>query len=254
MVLVFGGTTEGKKVMECLERRQQPFIYSTKTKVEVEESAYMKYHSGALDQDCMDAFIHENKISMIIDAAHPFAEILHQTIASVALKNELPVIRFGRKPIQLEGENGILWAEDYKDAEALLFDQFQGKKLLALTGVQTIEKFEKWWKQHPSIFRILPRESSKKIAEKAGFPKEDLILSMPNQEQELEESLIKEKGIDVVMTKESGASGFLQTKIDASQTCGIPIIIIREPKVPASFQVVYTVQELENKLGQNGFE
>ncbi|NME69579.1 precorrin-6A reductase [Flammeovirga aprica] len=248
MVLVFGGTTEGKRVIKALEQRQQAFIYSTKTKVEVESSACMKYCFGVLDQDLMQTMIKENQVTMIIDAAHPFAEVLHKTIEEVALQNKLPVIRFGREPIQLKNKEGIHWVESYQQAEALLFDQFQGKKLLALTGVQTIEKFEKWWKQNPSWFRILPRESSKKIAQKAGFPSEDLILSMPNQELEKEMVLIQEKGVDILMTKESGASGFLQTKIDASQACGIPIIIIREPKIPASFQVVYTVSALEKLM------
>ncbi|NLR92991.1 precorrin-6A reductase [Flammeovirga agarivorans] len=253
MVLVFGGTTEGKRTIKVLEQRKMAFIYSTKTNVDVEESAFLNYRFGALDQAAMNLQISENNISMIIDAAHPFAEVLHQTVDLVAKENQIPVVRFGRKPIDIKETKEVHWVDGYTQAQALLFDQFQGKKLLGLTGVQTINKFEKWWKKNPSVYRILPRETSINIAANAGYPNEQLILSMPNQDQTLEEQLIKDQSIEVIMTKESGASGFLQTKIDAAQACNIPIIIIREPKIPASFQVVYTVQELEKILAQYSF-
>ena len=42
MILVFGGTTEGKKVATLLEGLAMPFVYSTKTNISFEETEVSK--------------------------------------------------------------------------------------------------------------------------------------------------------------------------------------------------------------------
>ncbi len=77
MILVFGGTTEGKKVATFLEAMATPFIYSTKTKIKFQENEIARYRFGALNADQLENYIHKHKIKLIINAAHPFAEVLH---------------------------------------------------------------------------------------------------------------------------------------------------------------------------------
>jgi precorrin-6A/cobalt-precorrin-6A reductase len=115
-----------------------------------------------------------------------------------------------------------------------------------LTGVQTIEKLESYWKKNNTYFRILPRESSLAIAEKAGFPKENLILEFPSDDLEYEIEIFKKYNCQAMITKESGESGFLSVKIEAAMACQIPIIILERSKLPSSFLLASNEDDLSN--------
>ncbi|AZQ65468.1 precorrin-6A/cobalt-precorrin-6A reductase [Flammeovirga pectinis] len=245
MVLIFGGTTEGKKVVHFFERKKIPYIYSTKTKVAFDNTPFSTYRYGVLNAKLLSAFILKNKVTTIINASHPFAKELHATIDKVGIHLGIPVIRLARKKLLIPTHPFVHFVKSYDQAKALLFGPFLGKKLLGLTGVQTIHIFKEYWKDNPAIFRILPRETSIVIAKETGIPKTKLICAMPSNNLEQEIAVIKEHKIDIVITKESGNSGFLMTKIDAALQCNLPIIIVREPSIPSSFTTIYSIEELE---------
>ena len=248
MILVFGGTTEGKQAIEVLEALQLQYIYSTKTGIKVELGECGLYRSGAFSVESLEQFISDKNITTIIHASHPFAEVLHKTIDEVANKCEIPVYRLQREYPERIQNSMIHYVNDYEDALALLIEKFKGKIVLGLTGVQTIEKFESFWKNNLSYFRILDRQSSIDIALKSDFPKNQLILGYPNTSVEAEVELFQQKNIEVVITKESGNSGALSVKIDATKQCDIPIIIIKKPELPASFKLVKSKLDLSEIL------
>ncbi|SNR51567.1 precorrin-6A/cobalt-precorrin-6A reductase [Lutibacter agarilyticus] len=238
MILVFGGTTEGKQAIEVLEALQLQYIYSSKTEIKVELGDCGIYRFGAFSVENLEQFISDKNITAIIHASHPFAEELHRTIDVVAEKCEIPVYRLQREYPERIQHAMIHYVDDYEDALTLLHEKFNGKILLGLTGVQTIVKFENFWKNNLSYFRILDRPSSKDIALKSNFPESQLILGYPNTSVEAEVALFQQKIIEVVITKESGNSGALSVKIDAAKHCNIPIVIIKKPELPISFQLV----------------
>ena len=120
MILVFGGTTEGKKVATLLESLAMPFVYSTKTKTCFQETKIASYSHGALDEEQLESYLTENKIKIIINAAHPFAEILHNTIAKVAKRLQMPVIRFGRKLLAKTIHPLVFYVNTYDDASSII--------------------------------------------------------------------------------------------------------------------------------------
>ena len=111
MILVFGGTTEGRKAVEVLEEAGNAYYYSTKTG----EQDITLHHGirldGALDEEAMQAFCREHDIRLMVDAAHPFASLLHQTIAKVSEALDIPTIRFER--IYPPRDPYIIWIDDY---------------------------------------------------------------------------------------------------------------------------------------------
>jgi precorrin-6x reductase len=245
MILVFGGTTEGKRVARFLEKKALPYFYSTKTKIEFEEGDFGNYRFGAFTIEGLIGFCQENKIKTIVHASHPFAKILHQTIAEASLVLDIPVIRFEREYPERKASENVIYVKNYAAAIAYLQEK-KTECLLALTGVQTIEKLKEYWQKSQTYFRILPRESSIAIAEKAGFPKENLILEFPSDNLNYEIDVLKKYNCQAVITKESGESGFLSVKIEAAKNCGIPIIILERSKLPSSFILVSNEEELSN--------
>ena len=80
MILILGGTTEGRAAVQALEEAGKPFYYSTKG----DEQEVTLHHgirlTGGMDAEEMTSFCQTNSIRLLVDAAHPFAELLHETV------------------------------------------------------------------------------------------------------------------------------------------------------------------------------
>ncbi|WP_378187363.1 precorrin-6A/cobalt-precorrin-6A reductase [Aquimarina sp. W85] len=245
MILVFGGTTEGKKIAALLQEKEIPFVYSTKTNISFETTNIASYRYGALTQVLLKQYIVEHRIHTIINAAHPFAEILHTTVAKVAEALQIPVIRFGRKLLPKTKHPLVSYVGTYAAALEILE---KNKTLLALTGVQSIKKLKSWWQHNTTYFRILNRPESLAIASLDNFPKSQLILGLPSSNLDEEIALITNKNIAYILTKETGNSGFLSTKIQAALHTNTKILIITQPDLPSYFKQVFNEAEVYDLL------
>ena len=228
MILVFGGTTEGRKAVKELEEAGSVFYYSTKTG----EQDITLHHGlridGAMDEAAMLSFCREKGIRLLIDAAHPFAATLHQTVANVATRLCIPAIRFER--IYPPRDKDIIWCEDYQSIPT------DYPVLLATTGVQTISKLKPLEQKGVKLYyRILPRESSVALAHKQGAGDEQLCFY---QEGEDEKSILQSLKPDAVLLKESGLTGGFLTKVEAARALGIQLIAIKRPPTPVVFHQV----------------
>ena len=219
MILVFGGTTEGRKAVEVLEEAGNAYYYSTKTG----EQDITLHHGirldGALDASAMHVFCQDHNIRLIVDAAHPFASQLHQTIAQVAEQLNIPVIRYER--IYPPRDASITWIDDYSELPALLPPH---ATLLATTGVQSIARLKPLETKGIRIYyRILNRESSVALAIRQGASPEQLCYyDDPND--------IPVKA-DAMLLKESGISGGFPEKVKAAQARGMRVIALKRPSL-----------------------
>ena len=232
MILIFGGTTEGRTAAETLDEAGQPFYYSTRGTLQEVTCRNMTRLTGNMDSEKIISFCCEHDIRLIIDAAHPFAQQLHQNIFLAAKELTIKVVRLERIYPELSEE--IIWCDDFEDAVARM-KQDGIEKLLALTGTQTIAKLQGFWKEHDCIFRVLERSESVDIAIKAGFPKEKLIFYQPEEDESL---LFKQLSPQAIITKESGSSGGFIEKIEAALKNGIKIYVVRRPPLPEGFITV----------------
>ena len=246
MILILGGTTEGRLAVRVADAAGSPYWYSTRGDLQQIECRNGTHITGAMDEAAMAAFCREQGIRLLIDAAHPFATELHRTVASVSESLDLPVVRVERTYWEMPGQAGhdkkgqaghdvvdIRWCADYEDAVRRL--EADGiTRLLALTGVQTIAKLRPYWERHDCWFRILHREESLEKALQQGFPQERLVY----YEEDDEATLIARLQPQAILTKESGASGGFSEKLAAARAGGIPLYAIRRPALPAGFEVV----------------
>ncbi len=223
MILVFGGTTEGRKAVEVLEKAGNAYYYSTKTG----EQDITLHHGirldGALDEEAMRAFCQKHDIRLIVDAAHPFASQLHQTIAQVSETTRIPTIRYER--IYPSRDPDIIWIDDYNKIPHDIHS------LLATTGVQSIAKLKPLEAEGIRIYyRILNRESSIVLALKQGAKKEQLCYYENPQDIPVD--------TDAILLKESGVSGGFPEKVEAAKAKGMKVIALKKPETPQSFILV----------------
>lgn len=81
MILILGGTTEGRKAVQVVESAGKPYYYSTVGNEQAIEAVHAIRLTGGMDEEKMAQFCREKKISLLVDAAHPFAIRLHRTLA-----------------------------------------------------------------------------------------------------------------------------------------------------------------------------
>ena len=232
MILIFGGTTEGRTAVKVLDEAGSPYYYSTRGNAQQIECKHGTRVAGGMDHDAMTEFCSTHDIHLIIDAAHPFASLLHTTVAAVSEQLDLPVIRLERR--YPPRDESLVWCDTFDDAIDYL-ESHEIRDLLALSGVQTITKLQRYWKKHPCHFRVLDRDDSREIARRAGFPAENLLFWQEGQD---ELTLFRQLRPGAILTKESGESGYYEEKITAARQLGIPVIVIRRPSLPDSFYVV----------------
>lgn len=231
MILVYGGTTEGRAVCSVLDQSGQAYYYSTKGDAQAIELVHGIRLTGAMNEGDMRRFIGEHEIKLVIDAAHPFAAELHATIGRATASLELPVVRYERRYPSLDER--IIPCQSYDEMVERLLAQ-PAHRLLALTGVNTIPHLSGFWRQRETFFRILDRDDSREKAEAAGFPASHLRYFAQGEDQRLFDEIAP----DAVITKESGESGFFDEKIAPALSAGIPVYMITRPKLPEHYQTV----------------
>lgn len=233
MILVFGGTTEGRAAAGVLEEAGTPYYYSTREAEQVVDLVHGQRISGGMDEKAILEFCTRHDIRLLVDAGHPFAEELHRTVADAAERAGMPLVRYER--IFPPHTEDIIWCKDYDDAIRKM-EAAGIHRLLALTGVKTIGRLKSFWQKHDCWFRILDRDSSRQMAARHGFPKEQLI------EMQTKESGIKDEGFEIstliaslhpqaILTKESGLSGGFQQKVEAALEADIPVFAVERPKI-----------------------
>lgn len=234
MILIFGGTTEGRIAVEVCEQAEGTFYYSTKSSLQQVELQHGIRLSGAMTEAEMQIFCTEHDIKCIVDAAHPFAENLHRTIAKMGL----PVVRLQR--VFDQKITGVTYCTDYAGAiEKMRQDGV--RKLLALTGTNTIVKLREFWQKTPTFFRILNRKESIDAALESGFKPDNLLFyselhNLPTQEEEMK--LMNQVGCDAIITKESGESGGYEQKVNAALQLGLKVYVVQRPSLPAEWTYV----------------
>lgn len=216
MILVFGGTTEGRKAAEVLEEAGATYYYSTKTG----EQDIALHHGirldGAMDTEAMRTFCEQHQIRLLVDAAHPFASLLHQTIADVARVTALPVVRYER--IYPPRDPDITWIDDYTQIPHDI------RSLLATTGVQSIAKLKPLEATGMKVYyRILPRESSIRMAHAQGATDDQLCYFEEGKAIDIE--------AEAILLKESGLSGGFQEKVNAARAKGMRILVLKRPEL-----------------------
>ena len=216
MILVFGGTTEGRKAVEVLEEAGSSFFYSTKTGEQDLTFHHGTRIDGAMDAEAMKAFVREHGIRLIVDAAHPFASTLHQTIAAVSKECQVPFIRYER--IYPPRDPDIIWIDDYSQIP----DDIHS--LLATTGVQSISRLKSLEARGVRVYyRILPRESSVALAKEQG--------ATPDQLCYYEDSSVIDIDAEAILLKESGETGGFSEKVAAARAKGMRIIALKRPEL-----------------------
>ncbi|ASB48261.1 cobalt-precorrin-5B (C(1))-methyltransferase CbiD [Alkalitalea saponilacus] len=244
MILIFGGTTEGLLVAKLLNILNEPYIYHTKTSTS--QKVEGKHLHGTLTAEGIVNFCRQQSVKLIIDAGHPFAQELHRNVAKASVISRIASIRFERKFPKID--EALVKRFDSFEMLSEHLNSLSPMPILALTGVQTIKYFPSLWDKMPMHFRILNTELSMQSALKTGISQEFIHPSPAHITEESMLHLIEKTNPKIIITKESGESGYFNLKQKIAKECGIKLWVVTKPEMPEYSHTVDEIRDLHQLL------
>ncbi|MEG1866308.1 MAG: cobalt-precorrin-5B (C(1))-methyltransferase CbiD [Bacteroides sp.] len=229
MILLFGGTTEGRVAAHLVDEGEKPFYYSTQSDQQLVPLESGIRLCGALDEAGIIDTCRRWGIRLMIDAAHPFAQALHANVSAAAQALGLPLIRYDRIYPQWDKYDlGIHPIHSQEEVTNRLLGS-QRHRLLSLGGVSSIPGLWHYWRRKKNVcyFRILDRDESRQMACDKGLPDEYLLYDTPDET--LDQLLIRLKP-DMIYLKESGISSGFSEKVETARRHGIDVYFLEHPR------------------------
>ena len=210
---------EGKKVLACV---------ATDLGARMLEEYRIDVHIGRLDLEGFLGLFRENPCRRVIDASHPFARIVTQTVKEATAFLGIEYLRYERNQLSYDYE-GIISVADTEEAIDVL-NRLEGNILLT-TGVNTCGAYEAGVRDGKNrvYVRVLDNEASYEGCRKAGYPEDHVFGRMPPYTVEDNLDLIRKTGAAVMVSKDSGKTGGVDVKVDACREAGITMVLIRRP-------------------------
>ena len=222
-ILILGGTAEARELATELHAQGHHVITSLAGRVARPRLPVGDVRIGGFGgPKALAAWLHEHEIAALVDATHPFAERIAASAARAAEQAIVPLVRLER-PGWTEGPGDRWhWVGDLRQAAARVPEL--GTRVLLTTGRQGLSAFagvdDAWF----LIRCVDPPEDPLP-------PQCEIVLDRGPYAREGELALIDDRGIDIVVTKDSGGN-HTRAKLDAARARGLPVIVVRRPPRP----------------------
>lgn len=225
-IFIFAGTTEGRELSEylCAKKIEHDVCVATEYgEIVLNESPYAIVHSGRLNSDEMRQLFKEEKCEIVVDATHPYATAVTENIKNAAVN--IKYLRLKRDTDILTDYANIKYFPDNETCAKAL-ENTDGNILLT-TGSKELSVYCKEQSVKERLFvRVLPGiESIGFCMQNDIVGKHILALQGPFSTM-LNEAIIDQYNIKCLVTKQSGATGGWNEKINAAKNKGIPVYVV----------------------------
>lgn len=225
-IVIFSGTTEGKRLSRDLARLGAKVLVSVATeygRIDQGEETGVEVHAGRLDADEMTRLLQGK--SLCIDATHPYATDVTANIRDAAKRVGVPYKRLLRPASGLP--EGCLEVDSIRQAVAWL-QKTEGNILLT-TGAKELAGFTCLGVQR-LFARVLPLDTSLEACRLAEIPAAHIIAMQGPYSVELNTALLHQFAIRYLVTKDGGAPGGFAEKLEAAKACDVQVIVVRRPQ------------------------
>ena len=241
MIWIVGGTKDSREIFEKLaEETGISILVSTATEYGgklLEEyiqknrngKRELKVMSERLNEEQMKELILKENISLIVDASHPYAVNVSNSVIKVTDEMNVGYIRFERKMLDYGSEN-VKKFDSVVDVTEFV-KKMEGKNILSTLGSNNLEEIKPMGEKNNLYVRILPTVDSVKKAEDLGYLPSKIIALQGPVSKVLNRAMLESYKIDYLITKESGATGGEIEKIEACREYGTRVLVVKRPYV-----------------------
>lgn len=244
MILLFGGTSDSLVLMEKLTSLRFPIKLSVATEYgrvfSKEYSEHLIY--GRMDQRQIEDYIIREKISLIIDGTHPFADVVSTNAIQAASNTGIPYVRYERP--KLKQPEFVEIVHSLQEACDLVNANLKTDDIIYLTtGSKTLSEYTSQLPINQIFARVLPTSDVIKSCEETGLRAHQIHGIKGPFTKEMNQALFGMTKATIIITKESGAVRGNENKISVAGDMGIRVILIERPNVDYP-EVYTTVQEV----------
>jgi len=222
-VLVLGGTFEAGKLADLLAG--QSGISSTLSfagRTNALRAPQIPYRIGGFGGvEGLQAYLEAERIDVLVDATHPFAEQISRHAAIAAARAKIPLVVLSRPAWVAQPGDHWIDAADMAAAAAALGRK--PRRVFLTIGRLQIGAFAAA-PQHSYLIRTI-----EPLALSPNLPRHRVILGRGPFAVEAEEKLLREESIDVVVTKNSGGEAAF-AKLRAARQLGLPVVMVARPR------------------------
>ncbi len=226
-VLILGGTAEAAGLARALaEDGRVATITSLAGRTRAPAAVPGAVRVGGFGgPEALAEYLRCEKIGLVVDATHPFAARISRNAARACATAGVPRLLLARPPWTAQAGDTWVPAADAQAAAAAL--PGLGRRAFLAIGRQELAAFagltELWF-----LVRLV--ETPETPPPLADY---HLVLGRGPFAETREIDLLREHGIEVVVSKNSGGAG-AAAKIAAARALELPVVMIERPPAPAS--------------------
>ena len=242
-VLLFGGTSEGRQLAEYMSSLRLPSVVCVATEygeTVMNVSLPVQVRVGRLDADQIAELILSERPRFVVDATHPYADIVTRNIAEACERCSVPCFRVHRDSEREDGcrrfgslAEAVAWINT---VPGVVFSSLGAKASAELCGITGYQ--ERVW------LRILPYPSGIESCLALGYPMGHIIAMQGPFSEEFNAACFRQTGASVLLTKDTGRQGGFHEKVRAALACGMQVAVVDRPQDAEGC----TVEEIMRKL------
>lgn len=249
-VIIFAGTTEGRELSDYLAVHEIPVLACVATEYGetlLKEGPYLKIHAGRMTEEEMTALLLDQRAEMIVDATHPYAQVVSANIRAACQKAGAEYIRLIREASSLKTDQTV--QVDSIDAAVAYLKGTEGK-ILATTGSKELYKYtEIPHYRERVVARVLSTADVAASCEALGFAGKNLICMQGPFTEAMNEAMLRQYDCRYLVTKETGQAGGYEEKVRAAQRAGAVLVLVGRPPEQDGYSETEVKKFLAERFG-----
>lgn len=224
-LLLLGGTHEAVELARSIEADSRiEAVYSLAGRTRRPAPVPGTIRTGGFGgPDGLEAYMRGARITLLVDATHPYAESITAHAAIACERASVPRLVLHREP--WSRADGDRWAEVADAQGAARALPALGKRALLTIGSRDLEPFLRI----PGVRCIVRAVEPPSLA--LDPSRHEVLLARGPFAVADERRLFQSRRIDVIVSKNSGGSA-ARAKIDAARELAIPVVMIARPPPP----------------------
>ena len=243
-LLVLGGTAQARALAAQLHGRSDCHLVSSLagriSRPTLPEGEVRIGGFGGTDG--LVEYLRAEAIDVLIDATHPFAQIMSDQAAQAAEAAGVRLIALRRPGWAPEPGDDWIHVANLAEAARHAAELPEGECVFVTTGRGGLEQYA-GDERHQYVIRTVDPPPAEALP-----PRHVVVLDRGPYTVDGETSLMDRHGVTVLVTKNSGGSS-TEAKLVAARRRGIPVIVIEPPAPRADIESAATVAQAVALLG-----